>query len=61
MEHVKYIQLIFVVPVITCVIERFFFVLKKFKNYKRSTIAQSWLNDVSVVNCHKTILEFSDL
>lgn len=57
----KCIQLILTVPVTTCTTERSFSMLRRLKNYMRSTMTQKRLNDLAVLNCHKTIVESLDL
>ena len=57
----KCIQLILTVPVTTCTTERSFSMLRRLKNYMISTMTQKHLNNLVILNCHKTIVESLDL
>ncbi|XP_025422525.1 uncharacterized protein LOC112692168, partial [Sipha flava] len=57
----KCIQLILTVPVTTCTTERYFSMLRRLKTYTRSTMTQTRLNDLALLNCHNTVAESLDL
>lgn len=56
-ELVKIIRLILTVPVTTCSSERAFSGLRRLKTYLRSTMTSTRLNNIAVLNCHRSYLE----
>lgn len=59
-ELVKGVMLLLTVPVTSCTAERSFSGLRRLKTYIRSTMSQTRLNHVAVLNCHKQMLQTVD-
>lgn len=60
-ELTKVVRLILTVPVTTCTAERAFSGLRRLKTYLRSTMTQTRLNTIAVLNCHRSYLEAIDI
>jgi len=56
-ELIKIVRLILTVPVTTCTAERAFSGLRRLKSYLRNTMSQTRLNNIAVLNCHRTYLD----
>ena len=52
-EIVKLIKIMLTVPVSSCTAERSFSALRRLKTFLRSTMTQTRLNDVALLNVHK--------
>lgn len=52
-EVAKLIKIMVTVPVSSCTIERSFSALRRLKTFLRSTMTQTQLNDVALLNVHK--------
>ncbi|XP_025423132.1 uncharacterized protein LOC112692620 [Sipha flava] len=57
----KCIQFISTVPVTICTTEQSFSMLRRLNTYTRSTMTQTRLNDLALLNCHNTVAESLDL
>ncbi|BFZ15279.1 hypothetical protein BsWGS_18318 [Bradybaena similaris] len=55
-ELVKFIRLFLTIPTTTCTAERSFSSLRRLKSYLRSTMAQTRLNSVAILNCHQHLV-----
>jgi len=55
------VRLILTIPVTTCTAERSFSGLRRLKTYLRSTMSQSRLNHVAVLNVHRELLDKTDI
>lgn len=60
-ELTKVVRLVLTVPVTTCTAERAFSGLRRLKTYLRSTMTQTRLNSMAVLNCHRAYLEDMDI
>ena len=60
-ELTKIVCLILTVPVTTCSAERAFSGLRRLKTYLRNTMSQTRLNNIAVLNCHRSYVEAVDI
>ena len=60
-EVMKFVKLLMTVPGSSCTNERSFSVLRRLKSYLRSTMAQSRLNNVTVLNIYNEELNDEDI
>lgn len=60
-ELTKIVRLILTVPVTTCSAERAFSGLRRLKTYLRNTMSQTRLNNIAVLNCHRSYVEAVDI
>lgn len=54
-ELVKFVRLFLTIPTTTCTAERSFSSLRQLKSYLRSTMVQTRLNSVAILNCHRDL------
>lgn len=60
-ELTKIVRLILTVPVTMCSAERGFSGLRRLKSYLRNTMTSTRLNNIAVLNCHRSYLEAVDI
>ena len=60
-ELTKIVRLILTVPVTTCSAERAFSGLRRLKTYLRNTMSQTRLNNIAVLNRHRSYVEAVDI
>jgi hypothetical protein len=60
-ELTKAVRLILTLPVTTCTAERSFSGLRRLKTYLRSTMTQGRLNNIALLNFHKSCVETIDV
>ena len=60
-ELIKIVRLILTVPVTTCSAERAFSGLRLLKTYLRNMMRSTRLNNIAVLNCHRSYLEAVDI
>ena len=60
-ELTKLLRLVLTVPVSICTAERSFWSLRRLKSYLRSSMGQSRLNSIAILNCHRNITSTLDL
>lgn len=60
-EYTRFIILLLTIPGSSCSNERSFSVLRRLKNYLRSTMLQDRLNDIALIHIHQDMAEELDL